>query len=101
MTKVFVGEKTQVINVPRSRFYIITDRELAKPIGFLGISKTNELVGLFIEPKYRRKGYATDIIKSIENERKIHLTTSPKNIPLQKLLEKLGYSKWYKYVKTD
>jgi len=79
-------------------FYVISDRELAKPIGFFGLSADNELYNLFIEPIYRRKGYATDVIQLLrDNKIRIKTVTSTKNVSMQKLLEKMGFKKWLKY----
>jgi len=81
-------------------FYIITDKTLGKPIGFFGL-KDNEILGLFIEPKYRRKGYATELLKLlVEENPDIVIVTNPKNISMQKILDNLGWSKWFKYHST-
>lgn len=95
------GEKVRLINVPKTLFYIITARKLTRPIGFCGISESHELLGLFIEPAYRRKGFASDVVKTLEKHFSIHITTHFKNMPMQKLCEKLGYSKFLKYEKVN
>lgn len=98
----YVGEKISLFPVSEmANFYIITDRKNIKPIGFCGISECHELIGLFIEPKYRRKGFATDLIKVLENYFAIRVTTSVKNTPMQKLMEKMGYTKLLKYQKVN
>lgn len=82
----------------KSNFYMIVDKDMAKPIGFFGLTKDNELNGLFIEPQYRRKGYATELIEDLRRQDiRIQTITSTKNIPMQKLCEKLGLKKWLKY----
>lgn len=93
------GEKVRIINVPNINFYLIISRAEHKPIGYCGISDCKELLGLFIEPSYRRKGFASDVVKTLEKHFDIHITTHVRNMPMQKLCEKLGYVKWLKYEK--
>ena len=83
--------------VPKADFFIIVDIRMSKPIGFFGLNR-KEIVALFIEPEYRRKGYTTELFHLLAEREKVEtVVTSPENIPLQKCLEKLGYTKWYKY----
>ena len=79
-------------------FYMLCETDQSKPIGFFGLSKTNELHGLFIEPQYRKQGYAKELLECLHNYGiRIQTVTSPKNISMQMLLEKMGYKKWIKY----
>lgn len=96
------GEKVVAIQVLRSFFYVVIDKEQHRPIGYMGMSKLNELVGLFIEPAYREKGFATDLVNATQKVfHSLNFTVSPENIPMQALLEKLGYEKWFKFEKVS
>lgn len=82
--------------------YVIVESKTAKPIGFFGISALNELYGLYIDPEYRNKGYATQVLTLLRKEGiKLVVTTSEENIPMQHILEKLNYKKWLKYEDSE
>lgn len=92
------GKRVILKEITLTKFFIISEREMKKPIGFFVISNSKELQGFFIEPKYRRKGYATEVLETlIANDLIKEIITHPRNTPMQKLLEKLNLSLWLKY----
>ena len=93
-------DKVRLSSFPKDvKFYVIVELEERKPIGFVGLSKNNELRDLFIEPKYRKKGYGTDVLTLMHKiDPNLSVTTSTRNTPMAKLLEKLGFKKWFRYV---
>lgn len=61
-------------------------------------------IGCMIRPEHRRKGYATEAVREMlrwafrdEHVYFIMAETTPENVPSQKLLRKLGFSKTGKY----
>lgn len=79
------------------KFFIISDKLLAKPIGFFGM-KDNEVIGLYVDEKYRNKGIATDVIKMLEKDfDKLVVVTGFNNLSMQSVLKKLDYKKYLKY----
>ena len=68
---------------------------------------------IFIDPKYREKGFATKMLKYLESiakkekMKKITINVMPKNIPAAQLYEKLGFQKkksnglqWFQFQKS-
>ena len=60
-------------------------------------TKRAHALHIFIDPKYREKGFATKMIKYLESiakkekMEKMTINVMPKNIPATKLYEKLGF----------
>jgi RimJ/RimL family protein N-acetyltransferase len=93
-----MADRIRIVKMPSDMdgFYIISSMIDHKPIGFFGI-KGNECVGFYIEEEYRNRGYAEETIKLIKNSFAVSFTTDTRNIPMQHLLEKLGYYRYFKY----
>lgn len=63
----------KIIQEKDNYFFVIKEKE--KIIGFSGFhvfkwNNTAGIIDIFIQPKYRRKGYATKLIKKIKTEAK-------------------------------
>jgi len=94
-----IGTKVRIFRVPHTYFYIIVDKSLGKPMGYLGI-ENSELIGMYIDESYRKQGYGTDAVETVRKYfPNIIVTTHVENTEMQGLLNRLGFSKWLKYTK--
>ena len=79
-------------------FYIISYKPLVKPIGFFGLTKGNEIIGLYIDEKYRSMGVATEVIEELRKRvGKLIVVTSFSNDSMKHVLDKLEFKKYIKY----
>ncbi|MGT2675102.1 GNAT family N-acetyltransferase [Streptococcus rupicaprae] len=86
-------------NLPRSQYLIIQEDDQVVACGGFGpISDTVcELQKLYVAPAARRKGYASQLIREIEERarsfgyQQIYLESSTKLVAALKLYEKMGY----------
>jgi RimJ/RimL family protein N-acetyltransferase len=88
----------RISRISTTDLYIVVAIQQAKPIGFFGLSPTNEVYGLFIDPEYRNQGYGKEVFRLLqEMGHRTVVVTSEENVPMQKVLESLGFKKWLKY----
>lgn len=91
-------------------FYVIGNK-WKEPIAFGGITQEGAIGGLFVVPYYRKRGYATIMVKHLEKiaiERglkKITSVTHHKNVSTRRLFRKLGYKEldfgdWIRFEKS-
>jgi len=93
----YLGEITLCLRVDR------------KPIGFGSLliqhqTSQAEIVGLYIDPEYRGKGYARQLIEELikiahnKGLNEVMITCELDDVTMNHLAESLGFSKWNKWV---
>lgn len=102
----FISKISNKINTPQSWFqFVIVERGNNEIIGDVGIHFSDvenfqSEIGITLNKKYHRKGYATEIMKSVIDylfstlkKHRIYTSIDPENSNSIKLLERLGFRK--------
>ena len=86
--------------------YISISDALEKPIAYQGLNTVSQyMFGALVEETWRRKGLGTLLKQCCEDiarqkgMKKLISATHPNNIPMQNLMEKMGYKRMIQYSK--